>query len=220
MRLFRPSRRVRWRYNATMSKALPQSDLKDASKAGLDAALGEANGQFRAALEALSAERFFVRPEPSAWSAAEHARHLITSVNAVAKGLTYPKWVIRLRFGKSRGSRAYGEVVADYQARLASGGRASGRFVPPSEVPAAGDQAEEQRRLVERWQRACGRLATGLESWTERDLDRLSFPHPLLGKLTVREMLLFTRYHNLHHALRVEEMAVADPGHRDSYGDS
>jgi hypothetical protein len=28
-------------------------------------------------------------------------------------------------------------------------------------------------------------------------------PHPLLGKLTVREMLLFTLYHNLHHVQNV-----------------
>jgi hypothetical protein len=35
-------------------------------------------------------------------------------------------------------------------------------------------------------------------------LDRLRLPHPGLGLLTVREMLLFTLYHNTHHVLGVE----------------
>jgi uncharacterized damage-inducible protein DinB len=34
-------------------------------------------------------------------------------------------------------------------------------------------------------------------------LDRLRLPHPALGKLTVREMLFFTIYHNIHHVENV-----------------
>jgi hypothetical protein len=35
--------------------------------------------------------------------------------------------------------------------------------------------------------------------WSERQLDRIRLPHPVLGKLSVREMLFFTLYHNQHH---------------------
>jgi hypothetical protein len=42
-------------------------------------------------------------------------------------------------------------------------------------------------------------LADVVGHWREEDLDRYRLPHPLLGKLTVREMLLFTVYHNYHH---------------------
>ena len=38
-----------------------------------------------------------------------------------------------------------------------------------------------------------------LGNWSEKDLDKYKLPHPLLGKLTVREMLFFTIYHNEHH---------------------
>ena len=44
-------------------------------------------------------------------------------------------------------------------------------------------------------------LAIG--SWREQDLDRYVLPHPLLGKLTLREMLFFTLYHNYHHVRNV-----------------
>ncbi len=40
-------------------------------------------------------------------------------------------------------------------------------------------------------------------SWREEDLDRYVLPHPLLGKLTLREMLCFTLYHNYHHVRNV-----------------
>ena len=42
-------------------------------------------------------------------------------------------------------------------------------------------------------------LTRALEAWDDVDLDRCRLPHPLLGKLTVREMMFFTLYHYEHH---------------------
>ncbi len=42
-------------------------------------------------------------------------------------------------------------------------------------------------------------LVGKIPGWSEAALDRYRLPHPLLGKLTVREMLFFTLYHNAHH---------------------
>jgi hypothetical protein len=38
-----------------------------------------------------------------------------------------------------------------------------------------------------------------LKKFSEDDLDSIRLPHPLLGKLTVREMLYFAVYHVGHH---------------------
>jgi hypothetical protein len=46
-------------------------------------------------------------------------------------------------------------------------------------------------------------LYGAVEGWSERALDRFRLPHPALGQLTVREMLHFTLYHNLHHVENV-----------------
>jgi hypothetical protein len=46
-------------------------------------------------------------------------------------------------------------------------------------------------------------LWKAVDSWREADLDRYRLPHPLLGKLTLREMLFFTLYHNYHHVRNV-----------------
>ncbi len=57
------------------------------------------------------------------------------------------------------------------------------------------------------WNQSSDDLLAAMDRWRDSDLDRLRLPHPLLGKLTVREMLYFTLYHNAHHARRIVERA-------------
>ncbi len=42
-------------------------------------------------------------------------------------------------------------------------------------------------------------LCSKLEKFDEIERDTYILPHPLLGKLTIREMLYFTIYHVAHH---------------------
>ena len=142
----------------------------------------------------------FVRREGEAWTPAEHLRHLDRSVRAVTRGLEYPRWVLRLRFGRSKQpSRSYDEVRTVYRARLAAGGKSTPEFVPPREEVAASEVEAYRARLLSRWADANTRMRTAVERWPEEALDRIGLPHPLLGRLTVREMLFFTLYHDLHH---------------------
>jgi uncharacterized damage-inducible protein DinB len=39
-----------------------------------------------------------------------------------------------------------------------------------------------------------------IDAWEEDQLDEAQLPHPIIGKITVREMLFFTIHHNLRHA--------------------
>jgi len=54
--------------------------------------------------------------------------------------------------------------------------------------------------LLEQWSKASSELVLVAEKWNESELDGYLLPHPLIGKLTIREMLFFTMYHNLRHA--------------------
>ena len=147
----------------------------------------------------LSAEAF-VRRESSAWTPAEHLEHLNTAVKAVAEGFEMPRWLLRLRFGRPRrSSRTYEHLRDDYLARLEQGAGATGRFVPGRVGFDEDDSMVRRTRLLSRWYRANERLRSALERWTERDLDRVQLPHPILGRITAREMVLFTIYHNHHH---------------------
>jgi hypothetical protein len=48
-------------------------------------------------------------------------------------------------------------------------------------------------------------LAAALGRWRDRQLDRYRLPHPLLGALTVREMVAWSLYHGRHHRALVRE---------------
>jgi|SRR6185369_10607925 len=144
----------------------------------------------------------FLAPIGEAWSPADNVRHLDKSVRAVVRGLGIPKPLLFLLFGPSpRASRDYGGLRDVYRGILAGGGKA-GRFAPaPETLPA--DPAAWRRALMGRRELAAEALERAIEPWSETALDRYRMPHPLLGKLTVREMLFFTLYHNLHHVQNV-----------------
>ena len=143
-------------------------------------------------------EAFFMRAAPEVWAPADQVRHLTKAVRAVNRGLALPRLVLLLLFGWSRRpSRAFDTLAADYKAALAAGGRA-GRFTPPA--VAQTEQTETGRaRIMAYHASAIEELSHAVERWSARALDRYRFPHPLLGKLTAREMVYFTLLHNVHH---------------------
>jgi hypothetical protein len=148
-----------------------------------------------------STEEFF-RPLGQAWSPAENVRHLNKSNRAVAQALRLPTLILRLAFGRSQQpSRNYDELKQTYLAVLASGGKA-GRFAPTSRTE-SDLQAWRVSIMTER-EKVTRNLLSGISKWSETALDQYRLPHPLLGKLTLREMLYFTLYHNLHHVQVVE----------------
>ena len=140
----------------------------------------------------------FLTPIGDAWSPADNVRHLTKSIRAVNVGLRLPRWVLWVAFRRpSTPSRTYTEVRDIYLARLAKGVTA-GRFAPDPR-PAPADPEGERRRIMEYHRIAIEELVTRLLAWPEPALDRRLLPHPALGRLTVREMLFFTLYHNRHH---------------------
>jgi DNA-directed RNA polymerase subunit L len=42
-------------------------------------------------------------------------------------------------------------------------------------------------------------LEENISKWSENQLNSYQLPHPLIGKISVKEMLFFTDYHIKHH---------------------
>ena len=159
--------------------------------------------------DAFHSDEFFA-PIDDAWSPADNVRHLVRSVRPLAKAMRLPRLVPRLLFGKATApSRDFATLVADYQALLAAGGKA-GRFAPPALEPTV-ERATYRRELMHRYDQAIESLSGTLGGWSEPTLDSARLPHPLLGKLTAREMLFFTVYHLAHHARNVARRRALPP---------
>lgn len=171
------------------------------NRAEISRALEQQEGESRAYWQQFDTDSFF-RNIGKSWSPAEAVRHLIKSTRPVVKALGIPKIVLRLRFGKARReSLSYDDLCSRYRKALAEGGRA-GRFAPSTRTES--DAEAWRQTIMTDYERVNHELRAQLERWSERDLDRLQLPHPLLGNLTVREMLFFTLYHQGHHVAVVE----------------
>ena len=146
-----------------------------------------------------SAPDFFTR-QGDVWSASDNVDHLVRAHKPIAKALKLPKITLRALFGKpGKASMTYEELCQIYRAEIAKGAQASGRYLPHQQTPDS-DAEAKKRDLLNQFSNTSRELVAAAEKWDEQELDEYSLPHPILDKLTIREMLFFTIYHNLRHA--------------------
>jgi uncharacterized damage-inducible protein DinB len=169
------------------------------TKTELISMLKDSNERVTTWFTAIPAENFFTR-RGEVWSASDNVDHLIKSHKPLAKALKLPKITLQAMFGKTeKSSMTYEELCQIYQDEIAKGAQASGRYLPNQENPR--ENAEEKKKaLLGHFSNDSAELISIVEKWNENELDQYLLPHPILGKLTIREMLFFTIYHNLRHA--------------------
>lgn len=128
------------------------------------------------------------------WTPAENISHLVTATKMTLLPFTLPKFVPALLYGKSNGtSKTYDELVAAYESKLAGGAKATGAYVPKK-------INYDREKLAKQILNEGEKLVNAIDAkWTEEQLDSYRVAHPILGKLTLRELAYFTIYHNIHH---------------------
>ncbi len=140
------------------------------------------------------------------WSAGQQIDHLRSSVKPLNQALSAPTFTLKAMFGTSdHPSLAYDDLVARYQAELAAGGTAPAPF-RPDDIPFS-----RKDELVTTLTDLVAKLCSKIEKCDESKLDVLVLPHPLLGKLTSREMFYFTIYHAEHHHEHTKQNLAARP---------
>jgi hypothetical protein len=148
---------------------------------------------FNLYVDELPADVFELEPNGK-WSAGQNLSHLVRAIQAIQLGFSVPLFLLKMFYGKSnRPSRSYEELRSKYKSKLAVGGRATGRFVP-GKVSIAGKAS-----LINRHLRLGARLQRRAAKLTEHQMEHYLLPHPLLGKLTMKEMLMFQVMHVYHH---------------------
>jgi hypothetical protein len=136
--------------------------------------------------------KLLVETKEGKWSAAQNIEHLTKSAKPLILALRLPRMVLGV-FGKKKVFLTYEEVVEKYQEALSKGGKSPATYVPNkigiNKLDSIiNDFSETNKQLVEL-----------LSFFDETDLNRFCLPHPLIGKLTLKEILFFTIYHMEHH---------------------
>jgi hypothetical protein len=159
------------------------------------------NSSFKhaAGLVSTSDKYTFELSKNSKWSVGQHLNHLIKSVEPVNMALGLPRIIPTLLFGKrNRPVLNYDGVIARYKEVLANGGKSTGAYLPGNVL------FEKRGKLVRDFNVQLNKLTVQVNKLTDEQLDNILLPHPLLGKMTIREILFFTIYHTQHHANSME----------------
>jgi hypothetical protein len=137
-------------------------------------------------------KRFMKQPNAEKWSIAQHAQHLIISVKGIAGALKDTSTLAQ--FGTAdRPSLDYVTIKVNYQnvlEKLKGAGKMPYRHL---------DITETKAELLANFNTIHQKLIERLARLTELELDNLQVPHPVLGMMTMREMLIFTAIHIKHH---------------------
>ena len=166
-----------------------------------DQLLGTEQG-FKQYCNSLDDKQFFFQPAGK-WSVAQQVKHLLTATNTARLAYSLPKFMVRWVGGTpNRPSRNYAELVAKYKLKLEQGGRAGGKYVPKP-IPAS----YGKEKLLNNFTKAMNKMAIAIKkNWKEPQPDQYIAPHPLLGKITLRELCYFTIYHTQHHLNSIKAM--------------
>ena len=127
------------------------------------------------------------------WTAGQEMDHIVKSTFPISQILN-SKSLIESKFGLiNRKPISYEELIEKYHKELKNGGKAIGQFIPDEICWIKKNKLKNQLiNIVENITRC-------LDDYTETELTKLTLPHPLLGKLTIQEMMFFTIYHVEHH---------------------
>lgn len=188
-------------HSITQSGSTPPDRTLDPhthTKASILTALTQIQASVHDHFAAFSPE-IFVQSIADAWSPAQHLEHLIKAAQPVCNALGMPKQSLREQFGFAQApSQSFQSLQERYIQGLASGAQASGRFLP-TPIPANVDAGIYKQDLLREWDAIAVALIGAVSLWEDADLDEYLLPHPILGKLTVREILFFTLYHSARH---------------------
>ncbi len=163
------------------------------NKSEIQEQITEKHKQFIHLINSLSESEFLFAPELK-WTGGQQLEHIILSITPLIKILRLPPFFLKIVFGKAnRKSKNYEELVFKYRLKLEQGGKAPAGFIPRKVLYTEKEIAVSNLQLVLK------KLSSQVSKFSEEQLDLLVIPHPLLGKLTLREMFYFTIYHVQHH---------------------
>jgi hypothetical protein len=146
---------------------------------------------------------FWEKQPQGKWTAGQHLIHLIQSTRPLLLGLSIPTFVLKWVYGTSnRPSRTLEEVISRYKEKLAM---IPDGVVSPFSRRMPNLPINQMPKLQAKFARLNNTLNKKISKYTDKDLDTVIIGHPLMGKMTLREMLMWNAYHTKHHELVLRE---------------
>jgi hypothetical protein len=152
-------------------------------------------------LEQQEPEKWEVGPL-NKWTTGQQTLHLLQSIIPLNEALSVPKFLLKYKFGKTnRELRNYDTIVNRYHERLKDVKDTTFKRSQNMKTP----KLKDKEYLINRLKTESKKLQYKTKKWKDKDLDNLILPHPLMGKMPVREMIMWTAHHVEHHTETLKE---------------
>jgi len=130
------------------------------------------------------------------WTTGQQTLHLLQSIVPLNSALSMPKFLLRFKFGKAnRPVRNYEAIVKRYQERLLDAKGKTFKGSQNMKVPTLADK----QYLLDQLQTEEKKLQYKTRKISDENLNTLVLPHPLMGKMPIREIIMWTAHHVEHH---------------------
>lgn len=164
-------------------------------------ALEKETGRLFDVLDAISDDNYVEKQHKGKWNAAQQVEHLTIANGMTTLVFRTPQIVCKLIFPENlRGNKSFDEVVKQYQHALQAGAKSTFAYKPKVNA------IMNKSRSLSLWRSSSKWLTDAISSWDENSMDAWLLPHPILGKITPRELLFFSVYHIQHHRKSIMSM--------------
>jgi uncharacterized damage-inducible protein DinB len=171
-------------------------------KSSMKAALRQSFGDVIYACDKLKEEQFYAPWAEGKWTPGDIIGHLILSTKTVNNAFKTPKIILKTTFGKvKRSPYSYDEIKSSYHAVLLG-------FQAPSNFVYNGVKEKGKSGMIQSFNIELENMNRHIDKWKEEDLLAYQLPHPVLGKLSLKEMIFFTIIHTDHHRKQIEAVMV------------
>lgn len=158
--------------------------------------------RFSSFISSLDANQF-TQIRNGKWSPAQQLNHINLCLTPIAKAMNAKAYLLG-KFGTlNRPQMDEETVISTYKAALSNGGKAPDQFVPQAVV------ATSMNELVAELETLLTSIRESGIHFSETEFNTIVMPHPLLGNLSINEMLWLMTYHAEHHLLQTQQNLVA-----------
>lgn len=152
-------------------------------------------------LEQQDPEKWTSGPE-NKWTTGQHALHLLKSIKPLNDILSMPRFMFRYTLGTTQQKpRDYATIADNYLELLEVFKKNTNKPRKKLKVP----KIQDKRYLLTRLQVESKKLQYKTRRISDRNLDTLVLPHPVMGKLQIREILMWTAFHVEYHTKQLRE---------------
>jgi hypothetical protein len=137
------------------------------------------------------------------WTPVQNVEHINMCIEPLVRYLNTPKELIKEKFGlKSEVGFEFKDLNEKYIQAVQNGAVISETFKPKDNSPSFKNERMRGNELI-------NKINSLLEMWSDDELSAHICPHPVLGRISVREMLYFTIFHCETHIKIISRVYLA-----------